>query len=62
MKAEKLRTLLRNRTKIISVKLNPELVQILDKTLEKDKEIKSRNEFFERAVIDYLERKKAFEI
>jgi metal-responsive CopG/Arc/MetJ family transcriptional regulator len=49
--------LLRDRTKVVSVKLNPELVKLLDETLKEDRDFKSRNEFFERCVLKYLEEK-----
>ena len=57
MKSEKLAKLLRNRTKVVSVKLNPQLVKLFDETLKEDDEFKSRNEFFERCVLKYLEEK-----
>jgi metal-responsive CopG/Arc/MetJ family transcriptional regulator len=57
MKGEKLAKLLRNRTKVVSIKLNPDLVKLLDETLKEDKDFKSRNEFFERCVLKYLEEK-----
>ncbi len=39
------------------IKLNPDLVALLNKTINKDEEFKSRNEFFERSVLRYLEEK-----
>lgn len=57
MKSEKLAKLLRSRTKVISIKLNPELVRLLDEALKGDKEFSSRNEFFERCILKYLEEK-----
>ena len=57
MRSEKLAKLLRNRTKVVSVKLNPELVKLFDETLKEDAEFKSRNEFFERCFLKYLEEK-----
>ena len=57
MKSEKIARLLKNRSKVISIKLNPELVKLLDETLKKDKTFSSRNEFFERCVLKYLEEK-----
>ena len=58
MNTEKLYKLLRNRTQLILIKLNPDLVALLNKTINKDDEFKSRNEFFERSVLRYLEEKR----
>jgi metal-responsive CopG/Arc/MetJ family transcriptional regulator len=57
MNTEKLYKLLRNKTQLITIKLNPDLVDLLNKTINKDDEFKSRNEFFERSVLRYLEEK-----
>ncbi len=57
MKSEELAKLLRNRSKVISIKLNPKLLNLLDETLKDDTEFSSRNEFFERCVLKYLEEK-----
>ncbi|WP_457642356.1 ribbon-helix-helix domain-containing protein [Persephonella sp.] len=57
MSIEKLAKFFRNKTKIISIKLNPELLKLLDETLKEDKEYSSRNEFFERCILKYLEEK-----
>jgi metal-responsive CopG/Arc/MetJ family transcriptional regulator len=56
-KSELLARLLRNRSKTISIKLNPELVELLERTLKEDKDFSSRNEFFERCILRYLEQK-----
>jgi metal-responsive CopG/Arc/MetJ family transcriptional regulator len=57
MNTEKLYKLLRNKTQLITIKLNPDLVDLLNKTINKDDEFKSRNEFFERSILRYLEEK-----
>jgi len=56
-KAEKIAELTRNRNRLISIRLNKELVELLDKALERDQDVSSRNEFFERCVLRYLEEK-----
>jgi len=56
-KAEKIAELTRNRNKLISVRLNEKLVELLDETIKKDSDISSRNEFFEKCVLRYLEEK-----
>lgn len=40
MYTEKLYKLLRNKTQLISIKLNPDLVALLNKTINKDEEFK----------------------
>ena len=56
-KAEKIAELTRNRNKLISVRLNGKLVELLDETIKEDSDISSRNEFFEKCVLRYLEEK-----
>ena len=57
MDIEKLAKFFRNKTKIVSIKLNPELLKLFDETLKEDKDYSSRNEFFERCILRYLEEK-----
>ncbi len=54
MDIEKVQKLLKGKTKIISIKINPDLVALLDKTINEDKALVSRNEFFERCILKYL--------
>jgi len=53
----KLHKLLNHRTQIIPIKLNRDLVNVLNMTIKNDKEFKNRNEFFERNILNYLEEK-----
>jgi metal-responsive CopG/Arc/MetJ family transcriptional regulator len=57
MKAENLRKLFRNKTKLITLRINPELLSLFDETLKKDKQYVSRNEWFETLILRYLEEK-----
>jgi len=56
-KAEKIVELTRKRNRLVSVRLNEELVKMLDEAISEDSNISSRNEFFERCVLRYLEEK-----
>jgi metal-responsive CopG/Arc/MetJ family transcriptional regulator len=56
-KAERVAELTRNRNRLVSVRLNEELVRLLDEAISKDSDLSSRNEFFERCVLRYLEEK-----
>jgi metal-responsive CopG/Arc/MetJ family transcriptional regulator len=60
MNIEKIYKLLKNKTKLIAIKLNPELVTLLDKTIQEDDELKNRNDFIERSIIKYLNEKGCF--
>jgi len=44
MDIEKVAKLLRDRSRVVSMKINPELLKLLDETLKEDKEYSSRNE------------------
>ncbi len=57
MDIDKIRKMLKNKTKVITVKLNPDLVALLDKTIEADEDLDSRNEFFEKSILEYLSNK-----
>lgn len=57
MDIEKVAKLLRDRSRVVSIKINPELLKLLDEVLKEDKEYSSRNEFFERCILKYLEEK-----
>lgn len=60
MNIEKIHKLLKNKTKLIGIKLNPEIVTLLDKTIERDEELKNRNDFIERSIMKYLNEKGCF--
>ena len=56
-KAEDLIKLTRKKDRVVSIKLNSKLLKILDETIMEDQDLSSRNEFFERCVLRYLEEK-----
>jgi len=57
MKIEEIRKMFKNKSKLITMRINPELLELLDKTVEKDKEFDSRNELIETLILRYLEQK-----
>jgi len=42
---------------MITVRMNPELLRLLDEALEKDRDYESRNELLESLILKYLESK-----
>ena len=58
MKAEEWRKLLIGKTTTLSVRINPDLLKLIDDTLRRDKEFSSRNELIEVLLLRYLEGKK----
>jgi metal-responsive CopG/Arc/MetJ family transcriptional regulator len=58
MKAEELRRLTKNKTKTINLRINPDLLKLLDAAIDKDKDYESRNELIEVLILRYLESKK----
>ena len=59
MKVEQLRKMFKNKSKLITMRVNPELLKILDETVKKDREVESRNELIETLILRYLEEKGA---
>jgi len=57
MKIEQIRKMFKNKSKLITMRINPELLELLDKTVKKDKEVDSRNELIETLILRYLEQK-----
>jgi len=57
MEYENVRRLLKNKSRQIAIRLNPELLKMLDETLKKDKEFETRNDFLEDCILKYLEAK-----
>lgn len=57
VKADQLRKLLKKKDKMITLRMNPELLRLLDEALEKDREHESRNELLESLILKYLESK-----
>jgi metal-responsive CopG/Arc/MetJ family transcriptional regulator len=57
MKAEALRKMFKNKSRLITMRINPELLNLLDETIAKDKDFNSRNELFETLILRYLEQR-----
>lgn len=57
MKADQLRKLLKKKERMITVRMNPELLRLLDEALEDDPDHESRNELIESLILDYVEEK-----
>jgi metal-responsive CopG/Arc/MetJ family transcriptional regulator len=57
MKAELLRKLIVGKSTTLSVRIDPDLLRLVDLALEKDKEFNSRNELIEVLLLRYLEAK-----
>lgn len=57
MKAEQLKKLVTGKSTTISMRINPDLLKIVDNTLKKDRDFKSRNELIEVLLLRYLEDK-----
>jgi metal-responsive CopG/Arc/MetJ family transcriptional regulator len=57
MKAEQLKKILIGKSKTLSLRINPQLLNLLDETLQKDMEFNSRNELIEVLILRYLESK-----
>jgi len=56
MEHSKVKNYLKGKTKMITLRINPKLLILLDETIEKDKAFDTRNEFLEGAILDYLEK------
>jgi metal-responsive CopG/Arc/MetJ family transcriptional regulator len=58
MEAKELqRLLIKDRTKMIGTKLNPELVDILDKAIDDDPAVDNRSDLLLQCIINYLEKR-----
>jgi hypothetical protein len=57
MDYEKIRPYLKNKTQMVTMRINPELLKLLDEALKKDKQYTNRNEFIEHCILRYLEDK-----
>jgi len=57
MKVEQLRKMFKNKSKLITMRINPDLLELLDATIKKDQEYGSRNELIETLLIRYLEQR-----
>jgi hypothetical protein len=52
---KKVRKIVKKKTKMITLRINPELLRLFDEALEKDKEHDSRNELIESLILRYPE-------
>ena len=57
MKVEQLRKMFKNKSKLITMRINPDLLDLLDATIKKDQDYSSRNELIETLLIRYLEQR-----
>ncbi|MFA4919680.1 MAG: YlcI/YnfO family protein [Thermodesulfovibrionales bacterium] len=57
MKVDQLRKMFKNKSKLITMRINPDLLKLLDETVKKDKEHDSRNGLIETLILRYLEEK-----
>ncbi|MCL5024826.1 MAG: ribbon-helix-helix domain-containing protein [Nitrospirae bacterium] len=57
MEHAKVRGLIRNKTRMITIRINPELLNRLDEALKKDRQYTNRNDFIEDCILRYLESK-----
>ena len=57
VKADQLKKLLQKKSKSINLRMNPEVLRLLDEALKKDSEYQSRNELIESLILKYLEAK-----
>lgn len=57
VKADQLRKFLQKKSKTINLRLNPEVLKLLDEALKKDPDHNNRNELIESLILKYLEEK-----
>jgi hypothetical protein len=57
MEHAKVRRLIKSKTKMITMRINPELLERLDEAIKKDKQYTGRNDFIEDCILRYLESK-----
>ncbi len=57
MEHAKVRRLIKNKSKMITMRINPELLERLDEAIKKDKQYSGRNDFIEDCILRYLESK-----
>jgi len=50
----KIRPYIKNKAQMITMRINPDLLKILDETLRKDRQYSNRNEFIEDCILRYL--------
>jgi metal-responsive CopG/Arc/MetJ family transcriptional regulator len=59
MKAEQLKKMFKNKEKLITLRVNPAFLDLLDKAIEKDEAFDSRSELIETLILRYLEERGA---
>ena len=59
MKVEQLRKMFKNKSKLITMRINPDLLNLLEEAIKKDRDVDSRNELIETLILRYLEEKGA---
>jgi hypothetical protein len=57
MDVETLHKYTKGKSKIITFKINPQLLSLLDKTIKQEADIHSRSELFERCILRFLSEK-----
>ncbi len=57
MDYDKVRPYLKNKAQMLTMRINPDLLKLLDEALKKDKQYSNRNEFIEHCILRYLEDK-----
>ena len=57
MDYDKVRPYLKNKAQMLTMRINPELLKLLDEALQKDRQYSNRNEFIEYCILRYLEDK-----
>jgi len=57
MNIERLRKMLRKKDRLITIRINSDLLKLLDETITKDNDHASRNELIESLILQYLETK-----
>jgi hypothetical protein len=55
VKADQLRKFLQKKSRSINLRLNPEVLRLLDEALKKDPDHRNRNELMESLILKYLE-------
>jgi hypothetical protein len=57
MDYDKIRPYLKNKTQMLTMRINPDLLKLLGEALKKDKQYTNRNELIESLILKYLEEK-----
>lgn len=57
MDIDKLLKYTKGKSKVITFKINPDVLILLDRSIKKDKEIHSRSQLIERCILSFLNKK-----